>query len=369
MPTLEVVDVHKSFGDTHALRGVSFDVTQGEIVAVLGPSGCGKSTVLAVIAGLESPDRGEVRWQGERLGDTPTHRRGFGLMFQDFALFPHMDVVDNVAFGLRMTNTSPAQTQSRVREVLELVGLSEFGDRDVNTLSGGERQRVALARSLAPKPRLLMLDEPLGSLDRALRERLMFELRAILTRMEQTALYVTHDQEEAFAVADRVVLMNAGRVEQIGEPQALYRRPNSPFTARFLGLTNLLEGEGRQVDGRPILATAIGDLPLDEPVDGEVIALIHPDSVMLGKNGACLLEGTVRERSFRGAFYRGLVEVEGVTLTFDFPPNAPLPDAGERVEISFDPQEALLIYPPVEEGDPPPTHQVDSSPESRAASP
>jgi ABC-type Fe3+/spermidine/putrescine transport system ATPase subunit len=261
MAGLELFDIYKSFGATQAVRGVSFEVAEREIIALLGPSGCGKSTVLALIAGLETPDSGDVRWDGISLLDTPPHLRGFGLMFQDFALFPHMSVLDNVAYGLRMARLPPGQVPLRVAEMLELVGLPGFEGRDVNTLSGGEQQRVALARSLAPHPRLLMLDEPLGSLDRNLRERLVLDLRTILRRMQQTAIYVTHDQEEAFVLADRVAVMNAGRIEQMDTPQSVYRRPASAFVARFLGFTNLLPGYSQQKDGRATIETKIGTLP------------------------------------------------------------------------------------------------------------
>ena len=234
MSILSVTDISKSFGSTQALDTVSFEVDQGEIVALLGPSGCGKSTLLSIIAGLEAPDNGNVRWEGVSLEGTPPHLRGFGLMFQDFALFPHMNVYANVAFGLKMAHMTPGSVDTRVKEMLETVGLPNIGARDVNTLSGGEQQRVALARALAPHPRLLMLDEPLGSLDRNLRERLVVDLEAILHRLHQTAIYVTHDQEEAFAIADRIILMNAGRIEQMGTPEVIYHSPASVFVARFL---------------------------------------------------------------------------------------------------------------------------------------
>jgi ABC-type Fe3+/spermidine/putrescine transport system ATPase subunit len=216
---LLVKDVHKSFGQTRALAGVSFDIQPGETLALLGPSGCGKSTLLNVIAGLETPDHGEVHWDGMPLAGMPAHKRGFGLMFQDYALFPHLSVARNVAFGLEVAKQERQAIESRVDEMLALVGLEDYAQREPDTLSGGEQQRVALARALAPGPRLLMLDEPLGALDRALREDLLKELRYILQQIHQTALYVTHDQEEAFSIADRVAVMRLGRTEQVGTPR------------------------------------------------------------------------------------------------------------------------------------------------------
>src|SRR4030043_68153 len=192
MSILSITDVHKAFGKNVAFDGISFNVDEGEIVALLGPSGCGKSTLLSIIAGLILPDKGDVLWNGISLKDTPPHKREFGLMFQDFALFPHLNVYANIAFGLKMAHKDPVNIDSQVHEMLSLVGLPDFSKRDVNTLSGGEQQRIALARALSPHPRLLMLDEPLGSLDRNMRERLVVDLRGFFHQMRQTAIYVTH---------------------------------------------------------------------------------------------------------------------------------------------------------------------------------
>ena len=237
-----------TFGRVKALEGVDLEVATGEVVAILGPSGCGKSTLLRAVAGLQPLDAGDVRWDGEDLAGLPVHRRDFGLMFQEHALFSHRDVAANVAFGLRMQKMDAAGRGRRVREVLGLVGLAGYQERTISTLSGGEAQRVALARSLAPEPRLLMLDEPLGSLDRPRREELTEELRVLLRGIGVTVLHVTHDHDEAFAVADRVAVMQSGQIARIGAPVEIWHDPRHAAVARFLGHANVVTvGEGGAV--------------------------------------------------------------------------------------------------------------------------
>jgi ABC-type Fe3+/spermidine/putrescine transport system ATPase subunit len=328
---LSIRNVTRAFGALQVLRGVSLTIEQGEIVCLLGPSGCGKTTLLRIVVGLETADGGDVLLDGQSIRSVPVHERDFGLMFQDFALFPHMNVAHNILFGLRMRHAPGEQAQQRLHDVLELVGLKGFERRDVTQLSGGERQRVALARSLAPSPRLLMLDEPLGSLDAALRERLVVELRDIIKRIGLTAIYVTHDQQEAFAIADRIAVMNAGRIEQVDAPPALYRQPKTTFVAGFLGLDNIVPVTGH-IDGK--LQTPLGEFEIpphpgslrsppplhdmERGSGGEVSLLLHPDGLQLttSANGK-QISGIIRELVFSGDMYR--VELQhdsGIRLSF-----------------------------------------------------
>jgi ABC-type Fe3+/spermidine/putrescine transport system ATPase subunit len=338
---LSVQNISKAFGTKKALQNISFEIQAGSITSVLGPSGCGKSTLLALIAGLETPDQGSILWENQSLEGIPPHLRGFGLMFQDYALFPHLNVFDNVAFGLRMAQQSTQAVKRRVTEVLELVGMNGYDKRDINTLSGGEAQRVALARALAPQPRLLMLDEPLGSLDRSLRERLTGELRTILRMLALTTLYVTHDQEEAFLLSDEVIILNAGEIVQTGKPQEIYQKPKNIFVAKFLGLGNLLPATAHG----EYAETAIGKLPLPEPRQGEIIILLRPESMRLSDEGPHTLEGEVVERTFLGTACRAVIEVHGIRLTFDFPPQACVPEPRQTARVSFTAHEAIQVFP------------------------
>lgn len=344
--SLFITDIHKTFDNTPALRGVTFELPEGKIGALLGPSGGGKSTLLEIIAGLQSPDRGDVRWQGRSLLTIPPHRRGVGMVFQDYALFPHMNVFDNVAFGLRMARLPQEAIRQRVSEMLNLVGLGNFKRRNVTTLSGGEQQRVALARALAPRPALLLLDEPLGALDRALRERLLVDLRRILHQLRQTALYVTHDQEEAFTLADRVILLREGQVAQQGSSRDIYHAPADAFVARFLGMENIFEGQVIPQGEAWGIQTPFGVFPLPgegAPPAGRVRFLLRPDGFTLTPGAPCSLEGVLREVSFRGMRQRVVVQVDGGHIQADFGARVMLPAVGAPITLWFWPQEALQV--------------------------
>jgi ABC-type Fe3+/spermidine/putrescine transport system ATPase subunit len=310
---LDVHHIWQSYNSSPVLRGVSLDAAPGEIVCLLGPSGCGKSTLLRVIAGLEAHYTGTVRFNGAPVDHVPPYRRGFGMMFQDWALFPHRNVAQNIAFGLRMQRLPRRVIDARVAEMLDLVGLSGYGERTIFALSGGERQRVALARTLAPQPRLLMLDEPLGALDRTLRDRLTADLRHIIKRVGLTSIYVTHDQAEAFTVADRILVMNRGVIEQNGTPATVYRYPGSPFVARFLGLTNLIEAQHLARTAEGVLAhTALGPLVVEDVLDRSLpnassnpFVLIRPEAAQAAQPGAAnVVEGVVVHTTFRGGTQR-----------------------------------------------------------------
>ncbi|MFD6322154.1 ABC transporter ATP-binding protein [Streptomyces sp. NPDC058442] len=327
------------FGGRAVLDAVDLEVAEHEIVCVLGPSGSGKSTLLRAVAGLQPLDAGRISLTGRDQADVPAHRRGVGLMFQDHQLFPQRDVGGNVAFGLRMRGTSRAEQDDRVKELLDLVGLSGAAGRAVAALSGGEQQRVALARALAPSPRLLMLDEPLGQLDRTLRERLVVELRELFGRLGTTVLAVTHDQGEAFALADRVVVMRDGRIAQSGTPLEVWQRPADAFVARFLGFENVV---GATV-GADVAVTPWGKVPVpaDAP-QGTRTLLVRPTGVRLVPDGTGL-RCTVTARTFRGTHVAVRLQPEQAPRLEAACALRTAPEVGDEVGVEFDAAEVVVL--------------------------
>ncbi len=344
---LEVRDVYKTYEGQPLLQGVSLRVQPGETVCLLGRSGSGKSTLLRIIAGLETAESGEVFWDGQPLTGVPVHQRQFGLMFQDYALFPHRSVLENVAFGLRMQNLPKAEIQQRAGEALTRVNLSAFANRRVTDLSGGEQQRVALARALAPRPRLLMLDEPLGALDRALREQLGHFLRTLLHETGIPAIYVTHDQEEAFTIADRLILLNEGRVAQAGTPDEVYHQPGSVWVAQFLGMSNVLPGTVSQL--APLrIQTALGEFT--PGCSGGGTALNQPVHLLLRPSAARAasieqplnqITGFVEDAVFRGEDFRVTVRCTK-EYVFEFTMTSPLP-VGQSVRLDLDVKDMICL--------------------------
>ena len=304
---LRVEGITVRFEDDAALDGASLDVSAGEIVTVLGPSGSGKTTLLRVVAGLHAADQGRVLLDEVDLAGVPPHRRGVGLVFQDHALFPHLDVFGNVSFGLRMRGDATEAVEARTAELLELVGLAGLGRRSVGTLSGGEQQRVALARALAPEPRVLLLDEPLGSLDRRLRDRLLDDLALLFEELELTAVYVTHDQTEAFTLGDRVAVMREGRVVQVATPDELWSRPLDEDIARFVGIANVAGGE-------IIRPEAVTVSPAAGRGQGVVVSAVRTGPIV-----------RLRVRLDEGSF------LEAIDASIDHP------TAGDRVDVEIDP--------------------------------
>jgi ABC-type Fe3+/spermidine/putrescine transport system ATPase subunit len=341
MTGLDVSNISKSYESKMVLDSASIHAPSKKITAVLGPSGCGKSTLLHIIAGLVEPDSGHIFWNGLDYTPVEAHKRGFGLMFQDNALFPHMNVSQNIAFGLQMANNSPDQIHNRVQEMLDLVSLRGFEKRDVNTLSGGEAQRVALARTLAPKPSMVMLDEPLGALDRALRDRLISELRQILVDLKLTTLYVSHDQDEAFSIADQIIVMKEGTIVQVGNPQEIYRSPANVFVAKFLGLDNLFTGTAKDFT----IKTSLGEIPLPISSNQEITILLRPEMLRLGSDGPYVLQGTMADKFFLGNTFRVTINILDTQLNLNLPPNANIPEGDSVINVSFDPQVAVQVIP------------------------
>jgi len=303
--TVELVGVTKSFGQHQALGGIDLTIAPGEFIALLGPSGCGKTTALRALSGLERIDTGRIVIDGDDVAEVPTNRRDIGMVFQSYSLFPHLTAIENVEFGLRMRQVEKTERRLRAAEALDMVGLDKHAQRFAHQLSGGQQQRVALARALVTRPRVLLLDEPLSALDAKVRVSLRDQIRRIQTDLGITTLFVTHDQEEALAVADRVAVMREGRIEQIGTPEQLYVTPSTPFVADFVGLSNRVPAQ--LADGRVSVGGAVVDQLGERMPDGPVTALVRPEDIAFDAAG---VPAVVVASSFLGSLRRTQVRLD-----------------------------------------------------------
>ena len=357
---ISLVGVAKEYtsrrGDSvRAVDGIDLTIGQGEFFSMLGPSGCGKTTTLRMIGGFEEPTEGRVLLYGDDVTNTPPNRRDVNMVFQSYALFPHMDIFANVAFGLRRSRVPKNEIAQRVEEALELVELGGMGKRRPSQLSGGQQQRVALARALVNNPRALLLDEPLGALDLKLRQAMQIELKRIQREVGITFVYVTHDQGEALTMSDRVAVMNGGRIEQVGPPKEIYERPATRFTAGFIGTSNIIEGLVERIDGSFAVLATDGQgrvlVPVDSPAVGQHIELtVRPEKITLRREPAadgCALPGTVTEVVYLGTSTNFTVTTAGGTEMVVYVQNAATPDTGmdcgERVWLCWPPEHGYAL--------------------------
>lgn len=342
MAFLELNNLRKTFGTAVAVENFDLQVNKGEFVSFLGPSGCGKTTTMRMVAGFETPDQGHVRIDGNDITHVPPNKRNVGMVFQSYALFPHLNVRDNIGFGLKIANKPKSEINQRVDEMLALIKLEQLGNRFPHQMSGGQQQRVALARAIAVRPQVLLLDEPLSALDAKIRVSLREEIRAIQKRLGITTVYVTHDQEEAMSLSDRVVVMSEGRMEQVGTPFEIYNFPRTAFVATFVGTLNALQGtmadssgEAVTVDGQTV---RIAEAAKDKRSGEGVVLRVRPEMLALNvPNAENQLKGTIDSVTFLGAIVRVGVKLEHSTLDVDLfnNPHLELPAVGAPVSVGF----------------------------------
>ena len=353
-PRIEVSGLIVRYNDVVAVDNIGFTIQPGELVTLLGPSGCGKTTTLRAIAGLEDPSAGTIRLGGETVyasaqrRNVPSEKRGLSMVFQSYAIWPHMTVSENVAYGLNVRKLPRAEVDQNVRRVLDLVQMTAYADRPASKLSGGQQQRIAVARAIAFSPTVLLFDEPLSNLDAKLRTEMRVELRELQRRLDITSVYVTHDQEEALAISDRVIVMNRGRIEQIGSPESIYNRPESIFVADFVGAANLIAGRAKQAgDGTSVFET-VGGLSLKAagPANGtETTLALRSAYITLGRNAgadANVASGTIHRRMFHGDFIQYVVDWPAGQLIVRRPPTEMI-EEGATVSISFAPEHCILL--------------------------
>ncbi|MGJ4891409.1 ABC transporter ATP-binding protein [Bradyrhizobium sp. HKCCYLRH3099] len=354
---IEIASVSKIYdGGVRAVDTVAMDIRPGEFFSLLGPSGCGKTTTLRMIAGFDSPSTGEIRLDGADITHVPAHKRDMAMVFQNYALFPHRTVAENVAFGLRMRKVDKATIAAKVKAALAMVELSGMEDRRPAQLSGGQQQRVALARAIVISPRVLLCDEPLGALDKKLRQQMQFELKQLQKNLGVTLVFVTHDQEEALAMSDRIAVMNAGRVEQIGTPVEIYDQPRTRFVADFIGDTNVFRGQRVTVDGGPGIAVGNGlVLPLPRsvtPVDGDVLSVaLRPEKITVSPADqadakSVSARGTVESSNFLGGAVLYRVVLDGSQRVLAQQPNSgagPQHTPGQAVALGWRPADLVIL--------------------------
>jgi iron(III) transport system ATP-binding protein len=351
---LRLDGVTKTFGGVNAVDDISFEIPRGAFATLLGPSGCGKTTTLRMIAGFYDPDKGDIVLSGKRINELPAHRRGTAMVFQDYALFPHMTVRDNVGYGLRVASVAKEERERRVNETLEFVGLGKLGDRWPNQLSGGQQQRVAVGRALVLRPEILLLDEPLSNLDAKLRVQLRYELRALQQQLKMTFVYVTHDQDEALSLSDWIAVMNAGKVEQHGTPWEIYYHPRTAFLADFVGAVNLVPGTVREIrEGRAVVS--FGERSISVPIPagttlsaGAAVKLcVRPEALGLAPRGAAAdgaaLPGTVVRKAFLGDLMRYWITVDGREWIVDQPDPGAANDFDGQVTVAVKPERIHVI--------------------------
>ncbi len=350
MTFLTLTKVQKSFGPVKVVHDFDMAIHKGEFVSFLGPSGCGKTTVLRMVAGFETPSGGSIVIDGRDQSSLKPNQRNIGMVFQAYALFPNMNVFDNVAFGLKISGMSRADIESRVKEMLALIHLDHLADRYPYQLSGGQQQRVALARALAPKPQVLLLDEPLSALDAKIRVSLREEIRHIQQKLGITTVFVTHDQEEALSISDRVVVMNAGRADQIGTPFEIYNKPATRFVASFVGTLNLIEAKVVNPSDNTV---SIGDMTIsikqriEAPAGSTLQLAMRPEagSIMDGARGDTTLKGKVVSSHFLGSVIRTRIDVAGNIVSFDMfnDPDIKPPALGDDVALKIDSGDLLIL--------------------------
>jgi putative spermidine/putrescine transport system ATP-binding protein len=345
MGYLELHNVRKEFANAVAVEDFNLDVARGEFVSFLGPSGCGKTTTLRMIAGFEQPTRGAIRINDEDVTNKPASKRHVGMVFQSYALFPHMTAADNIGFGLKIAGKSSPEIKQRVGEMLDVIQMNDFGGRYPHQLSGGQQQRVALARALAIQPSVLLLDEPLSALDAKIRVELREDIRAIQKRLGITAIYVTHDQEEALSLSDRIVVMNKARIEQVGEPFEIYNFPATRWVAGFVGTINLIDGKIVDANSVSIEGKTLSIASSRNIGAGKAVKLtIRPEAISIDRDGTNSLSGEVESVTFLGSVVRARVRVGNQSLVMDALNNLThMPSkVGEQISLHM-PKEALLV--------------------------